>query len=238
MNGADHTYVPSPDWVRRTHYSIDSSNHHYIVLSFLHKWMLERGASAANGHLLDYGCGGQPYRAIFEPIVKSYVAADIAAYGDKKLDVLLVPNKRVPLPDCSFDTVLASQTLEHVPDPPFYIGECARLLRPGGVLILTAPMQWRHHEIPYDYFRFTRFGIESLLENGGFEIVEKSSTGGVFALIGQILLNHIAEKGVHKPQLNRLINQIALWLDRRYPDGDDVINWMFLARRREPEGLR
>jgi hypothetical protein len=69
MNGADHTYVPSPDWVRRIHYSIDSSSHHYIVLSFLHKWMRERGASAANGRLLNYGCGGQPYRAIFEPIL-------------------------------------------------------------------------------------------------------------------------------------------------------------------------
>jgi hypothetical protein len=76
------------------------------------------------------------------------------------------------------------------------------------------------------------------LENGGFDIVEKASTGGVFALIGQILLNNISEKGISKPQLNRLINRIALWLDRRYPDGDDVINWMFLARRREPESFR
>jgi hypothetical protein len=127
-----------------------------------------------------------------------------------------------------------------VPDPAFYIGECARLLGPGGVLILTALRQWRHYEI-----RTTVLDSQDLeskfIRERGFEIVEKSSTGGVFALImiGQILVNHIAEKRVlHKPHLNRLVNQIALWRDRRYPDGDDVINWMFLARRREQESLR
>ena len=224
-------YVASPDWVRRTSLDLDLSSPHYIVLSFLHKWMIERALSAAKGRLLDYGCGGQPYRALFEPAVDAYVAADVANYCEGKVDVLLAPNERAPLPDASFDTILATQTLEHVPDPAFYLSECARLLRAGGSLILTAPMQWRHHEVPYDYFRFTRFGIERLLKDYGFEVMDASSTGGVFALIGQILLNHISEGAIPRPRLNRLINQIALWLDRRYPDGEDVINWMFLARR-------
>jgi hypothetical protein len=83
----------------------------------------------------------------------------------------------------------------------------------------------------YDYFRFARFGIERLLKDHGFEVMEASSTGGVFVLMGQILLNYFSEHGPPRPQLKRLVNQIALWLDRRYPDGEDVINWMFLARR-------
>jgi hypothetical protein len=81
-----------------------------------------------------------------------------------------------------------------------------------------------------DWVRRTDYNIDS----SNHQISSSVSS----TLIGQILLNHISEKGVHKPQLNRLINQIALWLDRRYPDGDDVINWMFLARRWEPESLR
>jgi len=224
-------YVPAPDWVRWTSLDVDPSNHHYIVLSFLHKWMSERALPVARGRLLDYGCGGQPYRALFEPVVDQYIAADVTIYRDKKVDVLLAPNQHVPLPDCSFDVILATQTLEHVPTPAFYVAECARLLRAGGTLILTAPMQWRHHEVPYDYFRFTRFGIERLLKDHGFEVMEASSTGGVFALMGQILLNYLSEGGPPRPRLNRLVNQIALWLDRRYPDGEDVLNWMFLARR-------
>lgn len=225
-------YIPAPDWVRRTGLDVDPSSHHFIVLSFLHRWILERALPVVRGRLLDYGCGGQPYRAVFEPAVEAYVAADVAPYADTKLDVVLAPNEPVPLPDASFDTILASQTLEHVPSPTFYIAECARLLRPGGMLILTAPMQWRHHEVPYDYFRFTRFGIERLLGDHGFEVTESASTGGAFALIGQILLNHLDERGTRRPRLNRLVNRAALWLDRRYPDGEDVINWMFLACRR------
>ena len=231
MTQAQQPYVAAPEWVRRTSLDVDPSSHHFIVLSFLHKWLRERALPAARGRLLDYGCGGQPYRALFEAAVESYATADVAAYAGKPVDVLLVPNQKVPLGDASFDTILASQTLEHVPDPAFYVGECARLLRSGGMLILTAPMQWRHHEVPYDYFRFTRYGIELLLKNCGFEVVEVASTGGVFALIGQILLNHIAERGKRRPLLFRLVNRLALWLDRRHPDGEDVINWMFLARR-------
>ena len=89
-------YVPAPDWVRWTSLDVDPSNHHYIVLSFLHKWMSERALPVARGRLLDYGCGGQPYRALFEPVVDQYIAADVTIYRDKKVDVLLAPNGRAP----------------------------------------------------------------------------------------------------------------------------------------------
>jgi SAM-dependent methyltransferase len=62
---------------------------------------------------------------------------------DKKVDVLLAPNGRAPLPDCLFDVIPATRTLEHVPNPAFYVAECARQLHSGGTLILTAPMRWR-----------------------------------------------------------------------------------------------
>lgn len=210
---------------------VDESSHHYIVLSFLTAWLENRAKLAARGRLLDYGSGGQPYRALFEPIVGTYVTADVATYGTLAPDVLIEPNAAVPFDDGSFDTILSSQTLEHVSDPGFYIGECARLLAPGGRLILTAPMQWRHHEVPYDYFRFTRYGLTRLLEDRGFCVEDMASTGGAFALIGQILLNHMNERRIYRRSIIRLVNRLALWLDRRYPDGDDVINWMCIARR-------
>lgn len=210
---------------------VDESSHHYIVLSFLTAWLEHRAVPIARGRMLDYGSGGQPYRALFEPVVEVYVTADVAAYGALVPDVLIEPNRRLPLQSGSFDTILSSQTLEHVPDPVFYLGECARLLAPGGRLILTAPMQWRHHEVPYDYLRFTRYGLARILEDQGFQVEDMASTGGAFALIGQILLNHLNERKIYRRSVIRLINRVSLWLDRRYPDGDDVINWMCIARR-------
>lgn len=211
---------------------VDEYSHHYIVLSFLTAWLEHRAAPVARGRMLDYGSGGQPYRSLFEPLINAYVTADVAVYGALVPDVLIEPDRPVPLPSGSFDTILASQTLEHVPNPTFYLAECARLLAPGGCLILTAPMQWRHHEVPYDYMRFTRYGLERLLKDAGLRIEDMASTGGAFALMGQILLNHLVErKKMYRRSVIRSINRISLWLDKRYPDGDDVLNWMCIARR-------
>lgn len=219
------------EMIRRCNMELSDRDHHYIVLSFLHDWLVTEALPVAHGTLLDYGSGGQPYRTLFETKIERYLAADVQSTPGRTVDVTIEPGKPVPLPDASIDTVLSSQTLEHVPDPLFYLQECHRLLRSGGVLILTAPMQWRHHEVPHDYYRFTRYGLESLLKRAGFMVASITPTGGVFALMGQILLNTISERFIRKPRLFRLINRLALWLDRRYPDGDDTINWMCLARK-------
>jgi SAM-dependent methyltransferase len=222
---------PAADMVRRADMALDPGDHHYIVLSHLHAWLAAKALPAAQGTLLDFGAGGQPYRALFEAKVARYLAADIRPTPGRALDIVLEPEGRVPLADGGIDTVLSSQTLEHVPDPAFYLRECARLLRPDGVLILTAPMQWRHHEAPHDYFRFTKHGLQLLLARAGFAVEDMAQTGGVFALMGQILLNTLTERGIWNRTAIRTINRIALWLDRRYPDGEDTINWMCLARK-------
>ena len=227
----NNSYNADPAWIRRDTMEISESSHHYIVLTLLHKWLVEEALPHAKGRLLDYGSGGQPYRRLFETQVDTYVAADVAVYGDLVPDIRLVPNEAIPCDDTSFDTVLATQTLEHVPDPDFYLSECARVIKPGGSLILTAPMQWRHHEVPYDYFRYTRFGLKLLLERHGFAVDIIAPTGGAMALMGQILLNFLNERKVYRPFLYKIINRAALWLDRRYPDGEDVLNWMCIAKR-------
>jgi SAM-dependent methyltransferase len=217
--------------VRRIDMRLDDGDFHYIVLSFLHDWLVRTAVPAAQGVLLDYGSGGQPYRAVFEARVEKYIAADVRLTPGRVLDIVLEPDGRVPLADGALDTVLSSQTLEHVPDPSFYLRECHRLLRPGGVLILTAPMQWRHHEAPQDYYRFTKYGLQRLLAGAGLTVETVSAAGGAFALMGQILCSALFDRGVRSRQVFRLINRAALWLDRRYPDGEDTINWMCLARK-------
>jgi SAM-dependent methyltransferase len=218
--------------VRTDDIHVELDNHHYIVLSQLYGWMKKEALPMAQGVLLDYGCGGQTYRKLFEPKVKRYIGADVATAANTKLDIVLLPNQQVPLSDGSVDTVLANQTLEHVSDTDFYLRECYRVLRSGGILILTAPMQWRHHEVPYDFFRFTKYGLIEVLKRNGFEITSIASTGGVYSLLGQIFLNHLAERGIQRKHLFRCINRLALWLDRKIPDLEDTINWMCIACKR------
>jgi SAM-dependent methyltransferase len=217
--------------LRRHNMELSDADHHYLVLHHLHAWLIEKALPMAKGTLLDYGSGGQPYRALFETKVQRYIAADVQPTAGRALDVTLQPGQPVPMPDGSVDTLLSSQTLEHVPDPAFYLRECARLLRSGGVLILTAPMQWRHHEEPHDYYRFTRYGLEHLIKSAGLVLQNITPTGGAFTLIGQILLNSLTERGVVRPGLFRFINRATLWLEKRYPDTEDTIDWMCLAQK-------
>lgn len=211
-------------------------SHHYISLSLLHAWLEREALPHAKGVLLDYGCGGQPYKHFFKDHITKYIGADVAAAEGTVLDIEIYPDQRLPLSDESIDTILSTQTLEHIRDVGFYLKECARLLNPDGVLILTAPMQWRHHEAPYDFLRFTRYGLMDILASSGFVTKSITACGGVYALIGQIFLNHLSERGVQKKLLYSIINRLSLWLDKKYPDEDETLNWMCIAQKMNKVG--
>jgi SAM-dependent methyltransferase len=219
--------------IKRQQTLVASKGHpHYISLSLIEKWLYEVALNEAHGIMLDYGCGGQPYKNFFMPKISRYIGADVAAAEGIILDIEIEPGKALPLTPGSTDTLLSTQTLEHIEDFEFYMSECARLLRPNGVLILTAPMQWRHHEVPYDYWRFTKYGLISLLEHHEFSIKSISPCGGVYALIGQIFLSHLHERGVQKTWINKTINRLALFLDNHWNDQEDTLLWMIIATRK------
>ena len=219
------------DWVRQSLPGADIDHPHYISLYLLDQWLSGTAIAAAQGVMLDFGCGGQPYKSRFMPHIKQYIGADIASANTIAPDILIIPGKALPLPNASIDTLLSTQTLEHVFDTHAYIGECARLVRPCGALILTAPMQWRQHEVPNDYFRFTKYGISSLLHQHGFEVQSMTACGGAYAVLGQMFLSHLHERGIQRRGINKFINRLSLWLDRKYPDSEETLNWMCVATR-------
>ena len=233
MNNAEHARLKKTlsGLAREVDSKPPLDHHHYLALSIIDRWMREHAVGSVHGTLLDYGCGGQPYRALFEPYIERYIGADVVAARGVKLDLELVPGEPIPLPDKSVDAVLSTQTIEHVPDVESYLAECRRLLKPNGTLVLTAPMHWRHHEAPYDFLRFTRFGLIRLLEKHGFAIKNLEPCGGVYVLMGQIFLDHLAERGVKARIVYRILNQIALSLDQKFPDTEDTLNWQCLASK-------
>lgn len=116
--------------------------------------------------VLDLGCGNRPYQWMMPNV--NWVGVNPVIDGaepDVIGDALLLPFK-----SGSLDGVLATQVLEHVRRPWVAIEEIARCLKPGGWCILTVPMSWRLHEEPWDYWRFTRYGVRSMAEDCGLEV--------------------------------------------------------------------
>jgi SAM-dependent methyltransferase len=135
--------------------------------------------SPAGAQCLDVGCGERPYEYLFEK--GRYIGIDIADSGrpgSMKSPDLYYDGKTVPFGNDSFDLVISTQVLEHVPSPGMLVREMVRVLKPGGVLILTLPFVYPEHEIPYDFFRFTRYGIEAILAENGLtlQFLEADST--------------------------------------------------------------
>lgn len=138
--------------------------------------------------VLDAGAGETPYKKYFANY--SYTAID-TKWGDTNwnyinLDVV-GDLKKLPFSKDIFDGILCTQVLEHVNEPTDVINEFYRVLKPGGVLYLSAPQGWGVHQEPHDYFRFTHYGLKYLLEKSGFEIKSTASSCGYFGYLANRL---------------------------------------------------
>jgi SAM-dependent methyltransferase len=160
---------------------------------------LERVAPQARGRLLDVGCGQRPYEHIFRPFLSEYVgieredtfALTHAGATENRPDVVY-DGSRLPFEDQSFDTVLNVQVLEHTARPAELVKEMARVLKHDGRLILSAPFQFRLHEEPHDYFRYSPHGLRELCRDASLEIVETLSMGSLWSVIGHKLNSYLA----------------------------------------------
>jgi SAM-dependent methyltransferase len=156
-------------------------------------------APRARGRLLDVGCGDKPYEHIFRPFVSEYVGveheatftATSAERNSKKPDYLY-DGKRLPFEDRSFDTVLNVQVLEHTPQPGTLVREMSRVLKDDGLLILTAPFEFRLHEEPHDFFRYTPHGLKQLCAEAGLEVTYVEQQGDLTTVIGHKLNGYLA----------------------------------------------
>lgn len=142
----------------------------------------------AGTRVLDIGAGPCRYRPLFAHC--SYHAQDFARYeGDGfkygELDYVCDITS-VPAPDSSFDAILSTEVLEHVPSPELAVREMARLLAPGGRLLLTAPLMSALHMMPYHYYGgFTPSWYRHWLPQSGLEVTRCEPNRGFFKSFGQ-----------------------------------------------------
>ncbi len=138
------------------------------------------------GKMMDFGCGTKPYKGILS--VQEYIGVDIKLpddQGNNQVDVYY-DGKTIPFKTNYFDSVLASEVFEHIFNLPVILQELFRVIKPGGYLVATLPFAWDEHGVPYDFARYTSFGIEHLLKEAGFYVVKIEKTTNYVETIFQM----------------------------------------------------
>jgi len=144
----------------------------------------------AGARVLDAGAGEMRHARYFAK--QRYTGVDLAigdgAWDYSRLDAV-ADLARLPFRCGCFDAAINIVTLEHVREPAAILREMARTLAPGARLLVIVPHEWEVHQSPNDYFRFTRHGMNYLLECAGLAEIEVRPVGGYFRLLARRLLN-------------------------------------------------
>ncbi len=145
-------------------------------------------APRLKGSILDFGCGAKPYVDLFENC-SEYIGMDIDVSGhdhaNENIDVYY-DGEHIPFEDDRFDNIFSSEVFEHISNPEAILPEIRRVLKPGGYMLATVPFIWNEHEVPYDFKRYTGFGIKNLLEKQGFDVLEIRKSTSCIEMIYQI----------------------------------------------------
>lgn len=159
-----------------------------------------------NGKLLDFGCGSKPYGKIID--VKEYIGLDIENrshnHKGENIDVYY-DGLTIPFPDNNFDSCFSSQVLEHVPNLTGILQEVYRVMNHGGHLLVTVPFVWDEHEVPYDFNRWTSFGIKELFTQSKFEIIKSEKSSNYIETIIQTWNSYIYQFVFPKNQYLKFI---------------------------------
>lgn len=149
------------------------------------------------GRLLDMGCGRRPYALIYDGLVEQSVGTEVAfsPHGTNAADAICF-GEALPFEDASFDTILCTEVLEHTRQPWRVMAEFARLLRPGGHVLISVPFIYPLHEKPHDYWRFTGYGLEAISSAAGLEPITIQARGGTAAALFVLQVN-LAARGIN-----------------------------------------
>jgi SAM-dependent methyltransferase len=201
----------------------------------------------ASGRLVDVGCGTKPYEVLFRPHIASYFGIDWQGacephYGAATRADMYVDCLNTGLEAESFDTLLATQVMEHVFETETFLAECHRLLKTGGVGIFTVPFVWQVHGEPFDYFRFTKYALEKLFTNAGFRIESMEPIGGAYATLIQMKLISIyyrplrsffwrVARRLRNEMVIPVLNLMAIKLDKHYWNDSLCLNYVVVVRK-------
>jgi SAM-dependent methyltransferase len=221
--------VSAPDkasldaWPGRDRREPSRRHHAYLMLKPNRDALVStRGRYVHEGaRILDVGAGVMPYYPLFADLASEYVGNDVESRPGL---TSVSPIEALDLPDATFDVVLCTQVLEHVRHPQRALGEIARVLKPGGHLLLTTHGVYPHHPDPGDYWRWTQQGFEAMFEDAdGLELVELQPLVGSAATLAMLMagalrdLTRLPLLGLVFSPLMVAVNAAGEAVDRRTP---------------------
>jgi SAM-dependent methyltransferase len=195
------------------------------------------------GSVLDVGCGRKPYRPLFQST--EYVGLEIDTPENRatKNADFFYDGKTFPFPDARFDTVVCNQVLEHVFDARAFLQEMRRVTKPGGGLLLTVPFVWDEHEQPWDFARYSSYGLRSIVEEAGYEVEIQQKINADVRVVFQLINAYLYKVlWTRTPVLNALIcvvvmspaNILGAVMARLLPGNPDLfLDQLILARRKD-----
>jgi SAM-dependent methyltransferase len=200
---------------------------------------IQRGAA-----ILDVGCGEMPYYPVFASVAGDYAGADMFPGPNVRY---VCPAEALDVPDESFDVVLSTQMLEHVRDPTKTLSEIGRVLRPGGIALVSTHGVWPYHPVPEDYWRWTHEGLRVLFSDVAcFDILDVMPQGGTGSALATLAAHYTGLLARDRPDwagrlsayavaIINLLGQAGNRLLKRYDHPNDqalILNYLVVARRR------
>jgi len=150
------------------------------------------------GRTLDIGCGIKPYQDLCSST--EYVGLEIDTQENRKHKRAdyYYDGHRFPFENESFDAAVSSQVFEHVFNPDEFLKEVHRVLRGNSPFLLTVPFVWDEHEQPFDFSRYSSFGIRHLLEKNGFTVAVQRKSIDDVRVIFQVINAYLYKKTLTK----------------------------------------
>jgi SAM-dependent methyltransferase len=193
------------------------------------------------GVTIDIGCGSKPYEKFTNS--DKYIGLELDNKLSRKLKSAdcYYDGSTMPFEDNSVDSVFSSQVFEHVFTPNEFLKEINRILKSDGLLLMSLPLVWDEHEQPYDYARYTSYGLRYILDKHGFEVIELIKTSNDFTAIVQLLVAFIYKTTLTSNKYINLVTTIiimfpinitGLLISKILPKNDDFyLDNVVLARK-------
>jgi len=220
-----------PQWYDPHYYGLNKMRENILYLA--DKYLRKLGSDVK---LLDYGCGSSPYKEIYTQYINNYQCADIAENSERDFTIDL--NTSAILFDIKTSANHSStQVLEHVLSPEVYLREAHRICKNNGLLILSTHGIFPYHPDPNDYWRWTKSGLQKVLEDNNWEVIEIVNIIGYVGAAVSLLQYSISQR---LPKFLRtffhIFMQRCIWfadvfMSNKHLDDNSVI-YMAVARKK------
>jgi SAM-dependent methyltransferase len=173
----------------------------------------------ATGTLADLGCGEVPLYDIYRTHVDRIVCVDwpSSKHTLSHVDVECDLSQPLPFLPGSFQTVVLSDVLEHVPEPAALWSELGRIVAPGGYVLVNVPFLYWLHEEPHDYYRYTSYALRRLAEGSGFRVEHLEALGGSIEVGVDFISKHLSVVPVIGRWLARIVQAVGISWSRSAP---------------------